>query len=75
MDSLAISQSDTNTNFSNWTSKFIAVFDQHNPVRYKRVKRDTQPEWLNDDIKFAMKQRDKFHSRKDWNQTNTGVTN
>ena len=68
MDSLVISQSDTKTNFSNWISKFIAVFDKHAPVMYKRVKRDTQLEWFNDDIKFAMKQRDKFHSRKDWNQ-------
>ena len=60
MNSLAVSQSDTNTNFSNWASKFIAVLDKHAPVRYKRVKRDTQPEWFNDDIKFAMKQRDKL---------------
>ena len=42
------------------------MLDKHAPVRSKRVKRDTQPELLNDDIKTAMKQRDKFQSRKDW---------
>ena len=68
MDSLAISQSDNSTNFSNWASKFISVFDKHAPISYKRMKRDTQLDWFNDDIKFAIKQRDKFHSRKDWNQ-------
>ena len=46
MDSPAISQSDTNSNFLNWTSKVIAVFDNHAAVRYKRVKRETQPEGL-----------------------------
>ena len=68
MNTLVISQTDINANFSNWTSKFMAVFDKHAPIRQKRVKRETQPEWVNDEIKTAMKQRNKYHGLKDWRQ-------
>ena len=46
----------------------MAVFDTQAPIRQKRVKRETQPEWINDAIKTAMKQRNKYHSLKDWIQ-------
>ena len=68
MNTLVISQIDINANVSNWTSKFMAVFDKHAPIRQKRVKRETQPEWVNDEIKTAMEQRNKYHGLKDWRQ-------
>ena len=68
MNTLVISQTDTNANFSNWTSKFLTVFDKHARIRQKRVKRETQPEWVNDEIQTAMKQRNKYHGLKDRRQ-------
>ena len=63
-----ISQTDTNANFSNWTSKFMVVLDKQAPMRQKRVKRETEPEWVNDEIQTAMKQRNKYQGLKDWRQ-------
>ena len=68
VNTLVISQTDINAKFSNWTSKFMAVFDKHAPIRQKRVKREKQPEWINDEIKTAMKQRNIYHGLKDWRQ-------
>ena len=45
LETLDISPSHTNSNFINWTSKFTDVFDKHAPVRHKRVKKETQPDW------------------------------
>ena len=58
METLDTWPSDTNSNFINWTSKFTAVFDKHVPGRHKIVKKETQPDWLNVDIQFAMNQHD-----------------
>ena len=46
----------------------MAVFDKHAPIRQKQVKREKQPEWINDEIKTAIKQRNKYHGLKDWRQ-------
>ena len=44
---------------------FETVLDQHAPQRSKRVKRNLQPNWFNEEIAEAGKQRDYFHKRKD----------
>ncbi len=44
---------------------FINVLDKHVPVRYHRVKRANQPDWVNSDILDAIKQRDKSKARND----------
>ena len=44
---------------------FETVLDQHAPQRSKRVKRNLQPNWFNQEIAEAGKQRDYFHKRKD----------
>ena len=45
----------TNINFENWTSAFMKIFNKHAPFKSKRVKRETQLEWHNDEIKLARK--------------------
>ena len=44
---------------------FETVLDQHAPQRSKRVKRNLQPNWFNEEIAEAGKHRDYFHKRKD----------
>ena len=41
------------------------IFDKHAPMKSKRVKHETQHEWINDEIKMAIKNRDAIHKRKD----------
>ena len=54
--------------FSLWVSSFVSVLDEHAPVKTKRVKHDIQPEWLNEDIKDAIKNRNIHHKHKNWDQ-------
>ena len=44
------------------------VFDKQAPIKTKRVKREIQPEWHNEDIKHATKQRDMYHKYRNWSQ-------
>ena len=37
-------------------------------MKTKRIKKETQPEWLSDDIKEAIRKRDGHHKNKDWKQ-------
>ena len=46
----------------------MEVLNRHAPLKNKRVKRETQPEWLNDCIKSASKKRDYYHKHIDWKQ-------
>ncbi len=39
---------------------FIDVLDKHAPPREKRVKRNNQPEWMNEDILQHMSQHDHY---------------
>ena len=39
---------------------FIEVVDKHLPIKKRRVKRQSQPEWLRNEITEAMKIRDDF---------------
>ena len=59
---------DVDTIFTDWNKIFLTVLDKHAPVKTKRVKKDTQPEWFNDEIKEAIKKRDAYHKNKDWKQ-------
>ena len=60
--------SNTDDNFSMWTKSFTSILDKHAPNKTKRVKRETQPEWFNNDIKEASKKRDIYHKQKNWKQ-------
>ena len=44
------------------------VFDKHALIKTKRVKREFQPEWHDEDIKHATKQRDMYHQSRNWSQ-------
>ena len=46
----------------------MTVFDKHAPIKTKRVKKESQPDWYNEDIKFASKQRDMYHKSRNWPQ-------
>ncbi|MCU7800963.1 MAG: reverse transcriptase family protein [gamma proteobacterium symbiont of Lucinoma myriamae] len=46
----------------------MTVLNKHAPIKSKRVKRETQPEWFNVDIKNAIRNRDTHHQKKDWSQ-------
>ena len=58
--------SDTNVNFSNWIHSFLSVLDRHAPIKSKRVRREWQPEWYNNDITEASRKRDTYHNKKNW---------
>ena len=46
----------------------MKIFNKHAPLKLKRVKSETQPEWHNDEIKLARKKRDAFHKAKNWKE-------
>ena len=74
MTALEISQTDSDENFANWTQTFMTIFDKHAPVKSKRVKKEIQPEWLNENIKHATKQRDKnWTEYKYWRNKSTNL--
>ena len=52
---LNISPTDSDQNFESFIQSFMTVFDKHAPT--KRVKNETQPDWHNENIKFASNQR------------------
>ena len=68
-NTLHTTDADINQNFENCCTIFSEVLDKHAPVKSKRIKHETQPEWLNDDIKHAAKTRDTYH--KNWHQYKT----
>lgn len=47
---------------------FHEYFNRHAPFKTKRVKRSNLPEWINDDIKAAVRQRDTKRLLKKCNQ-------
>ena len=50
------------------------IFDKHAPMKSKRVKHETQHEWINDEIKMAIKIVTLITNAKTGNSTNFGVT-
>ena len=59
---LNLKSTDVDKIFTDWNKIFLTVLDKHAPVKTKRVKKDTQPEWFNDEIKEAIKKRDAYES-------------
>ena len=68
LNSVNLSNSDSDHNFKTWTTSFISVFNNHAPLKTKRVKHETQSDWINGDLKSAMKNRDTNHELKNWYQ-------
>ena len=73
MSSVEISGNDSALNFEAWTTTFMKVYNKdrynkHAPIKTKRVKHETQPEWINAEIKTAIKTRDTYNKSKDWKQ-------
>ena len=68
LSSVEISGNDSALNFEAWTTTFMKVYNKYAPIKTKRVKHETQPEWINDEIKTAIKTRDTYHKLKDWKQ-------
>ena len=58
----------TSTNYENWTAAFMKIFNRHAPLKSKRVKHETQPEWHSDEIKPARKKRHSSHRDKNWKE-------
>ena len=68
LNGLNFSKGNTNSNFTLWTSSFQTVLDKHVPIGTKRVKHETQPEWFNEEIKQATRNRDIHHKHKNWSE-------
>ena len=56
--------SDPTKALSAWYEAFLPVIEKHGPLRRKRVKHPTLPQWLSTDIIKAMETRDKFKQEK-----------
>ena len=65
---LNMTSSNVNERFSEWNNIFLTVLDKHAPIKTKRAKKETQPEWFCDKIKEAIQKRDTYHRNKDWKQ-------
>ena len=68
LSSFQVNQADCDQNFERWTQILMMVLNKHAPMKTKRVKRNRQPEWLNDEIKSAIKKRDTYHNAKNWKE-------
>ena len=68
LNNIRFEHGNSDSNFSLWVSSFVSVLDEHVPVKTKRVRHDIQPEWLNEDIKDAIKNRNIHHKHKNWDQ-------
>ena len=63
----------TNRMWLKWKSLFLEVYDEHAPIRIKRVRASRSP-WINNDLKKIMYQRDRLKKKasitknpEDWN--------
>ena len=53
LNALSISQTESNENFDNLSKIILNVLNKHSPLKSKRVKREKQPDWINEEIKEA----------------------
>ncbi|WP_419598339.1 reverse transcriptase domain-containing protein [Thiolapillus sp.] len=70
--------SDPSTALVAWYEAFLPVIEKHAPLRRKRVKHPTLPQWLSPDIITAMKTRNKLKKEKkfeDYKRQRNKVTN
>jgi hypothetical protein len=56
---------DASEALATWMAMFMKVTDEHAPIRERRVKHPTQPEWMWEEIQAAMATRDRFKSAGD----------
>ncbi|CAC5378818.1 unnamed protein product [Mytilus coruscus] len=49
-----------------WYSKVLKVLNKHAPIITKRIKKKSQPKWLNQDINLLRAKRDFYHKKKDF---------
>ena len=63
-----VTQNNSEKKLASWTQIFMTILSKHAPLKTKRVKRNNQPGWMNDDIKVAITQRDNNHYNQNWNQ-------
>ena len=42
------------------------ILSKHAPIKSKRIKSNHLPKWINDKVKKAMYERDRFHKLKNW---------
>ena len=68
LSSLDLSSNESDQNFNSFIASFMSVFDKHAPLKTKRVRKETQPEWYDEKIKTASKTRDMHHKARNWNQ-------
>ena len=61
-------ESDPNVCIQIWYDIFNSVLNKHAPIISKRVKKDRQPEWYNNEIMYARKMRDKYHALGMWGE-------
>ena len=64
LNALSISQTESNQNFDNLSKIILNVLNKHAPLKSKRVKREKQPDWINEEIKEACRKRDMNHKLK-----------
>jgi hypothetical protein len=60
--------SDANDAVAMWYDIFLPIVDKHAPIRRKRVKHQTLPGWMSNDIIEAMKLRDRLKKDKQFNE-------
>lgn len=68
MNNFSADKPDINHDMQLWYSLVLKQLDKHAPVKHKRVKTSRLPEWLNEDIINAQKQRDNCKRLKQWSQ-------
>ena len=68
LNALSISQTESNKNFDNLSKIILNILNKHAPFKSKRVKREKQPDWINEEIKEACRKKDMNHKLKNWNQ-------
>lgn len=61
-------ESDPNACIQIWYNVFNKILNKHAPMVTKRVKRDKQPEWFNNEIKQARLKREQYHRLGMWEE-------
>lgn len=63
--------SDPNSSLDHFYSVLNQTLNKHVPLKIKRVRRVHQPEWFNNEIKEAIRQRDNYHHNNDFKNYKT----
>ena len=68
MNSFTVEHPDINQDMQKWYSIISKHLDKHAPIRHKQVKTNRLPEWLNEEITIAQRQRDNAKRLKKWRE-------